>query len=426
MTAEGTDHESMNSISAAPWPDYTEEEIDAVTAVLRSGKVNYWTGQITREFEAAFADWCQTKHAIALANGTVALELCLAGLGIGAHYGGHSDDEVIVTPRSFIASASVIVNAGASPVFVDVGADSQNIEASAIAAAITTKTRAVVCVHLAGWPCDMDAIRAVCEGRDIQLIEDCAQAHGAIYNGRPVGGLGDVAAWSFCQDKIMTTGGEGGMVTCNDESLWKRMWSLKDHGKGFDTVHNLAGGPGFRWLHERFGTNWRLTEMQSAIGLIQLGRMAEWSDARQRNAGILQSHLSNLAIDSGPVRLPHLKCSFCTSTGICNKQRCRHAWYRAYLFVRPNRLANGWSRDRLVAELRSVGVPCMQGSCSEIYRESAFEGHRSRPATPLPVAKQLGEDSIAFLVHPTINDTTMTEIATATANIVSKAAIAQS
>ena len=414
----------MTKISTPPWPSYTEEEIDAVAAVLRSGKVNYWTGSITKEFESAFAAWCQTDHAIALANGTVALELCLAGLGIGAHYGGHADDEVIVTPRSFIASASVIVNAGAKPVFVDVGADSQNIEASAIAAAMTAKTRAIICVHLAGWPCDMDAIRAVCEGRDIRLIEDCAQAHGALYKGRPVGGLGDVAAWSFCQDKIMTTGGEGGMVTCNDDSLWKRMWSCKDHGKGYDTVHSPAEHPGFRWLHEGFGTNWRLTEMQSAIGLIQLGRMAEWSDARQRNTGILQSHLQEFADDDGPVRLPSHQCDGCT--GICPTQECRHAWYRAYLFVRLDRLADGWSRDRLVAELQGTGVPCMQGSCSEIYRESAFDGHASRPAKSLPIAKQLGEASVAFLVHPTIDEAAMTDIAKATVDIISKATMAQS
>ena len=414
----------MTKISTPPWPDYTDEEIDAVAAVLRSGKVNYWTGSITKEFESAFAAWCQTDHAIALANGTVALELCLAGLGIGAHYGGHADDEVIVTPRSFIASASVIVNAGASPVFVDVGADSQNVQASAIAAAVTAKTRAIICVHLAGWPCDIDAIRAVCEGQDIRLIEDCAQAHGALYKGRPVGGLGDVAAWSFCQDKIMTTGGEGGMVTCNDDSLWKRMWSLKDHGKGYDTVHSPAERPGFRWLHEGFGTNWRLTEMQSAIGLIQLGRMKEWSDARQRNAGILQSHLRELAGDSGPVHLPAYRCDGCNGT--CPAMGCRHAWYRFYLFVRQANLKAGWSRDRIVATLQEAGVPCMQGSCSEIYRESAFDGHASRPAKSLTIAKQLGEASIAFLVHPTIDDATMTDIAKATAGILAKAAIAQS
>ena len=359
MTAKGTDQKSMKSISTAPWPDYTEEEIEAVAAVLRSGKVNYWTGQITREFEAAFADWCQTNHAIALANGTVALELCLAGLGIGARYGGYADDEVIVTPRSFIASASVIVNAGAIPVFVDVGADSQNIEASAITEAITAKTRAIICVHLAGWPCDMDAIKAVCKGRNIRLIEDCAQAHGALYKGRPVGGLGDVAAWSFCQDKIMTTGGEGGMVTCNDEALWKRMWSIKDHGKDYDIVHAPTKHSGFCWLHEGFGTNWRLTEMQSAIGMIQLRRMAAWSEARQLNAGVLQSHLQDLAGDHGPVRLPAYHCEGCN--GICPAMRCRHALYRFYLFVRHANLKAGWSRDRIVTMLQEAGSPLHAG-----------------------------------------------------------------
>ena len=414
----------MSKIFTPPWPAYSEEEIDAVSQVLRSGKVNYWTGQITKEFETAFASWCQTSHAIALANGTVALELCLAGLGIGAHYGGHAEDEVIVTPRSFVASASVIKNVGAKPRFVDVGADSQNIEAASIANAITNNTRAVICVHLAGWPCDMDAIRAVCEGWNIRLIEDCAQAHGALYKGRPVGGLGDAAAWSFCQDKIMTTGGEGGMVTCNDEALWKRMWSIKDHGKGYDIVHAPTGHPGFRWLHEGFGTNWRLTEMQSAIGMIQLRRMAAWSDARQRNAGILQSHLQDLADDHGSVRLPAYHYDDCN--GICQAMGCRHAWYRFYLFVRQANLKGGWSRDRIVATLQEAGVPCMQGSCSEIYRERAFDGDDSRPASPLPVASQLGEDSIAFLVHPTIDDESMTEIAKATADIFSNAATAQS
>ena len=389
--------------------------------MLRSGKVNYWTGQITREFEAAFAKWCKTHHAIAVANGTVALDLCLQGLGIGLRNGGQANDEVIVTPRSFMASASVVANAGATPVFVDVGIDSQNIEATKVADALTDQTKAIICVHLAGWPCDMDTISNTVADRNIKLIEDCAQAHGALYKGRPVGGLGDVAAWSFCQDKIMTTGGEGGMVTCNDSSLWKRMWSFRDHGKSYDAVHAPAERPGFRWLHHSFGTNWRLTEMQSAIGLIQLGRMDDWSAARHRNTMILRSHLQEFAADDGPVRLPTLQCVDCS--GVCPAQRCRHAWYRAYLFVRQDRLRNGWSRDRLFVELQNAGVQCMQGSCSEIYRESAFDGHTSRPSDPLPVAKRLGEDSLAFLVHPTIDEATMTKIATTAVKIIAKAAI---
>ena len=411
----------MTKISTPPWPNYDEEEIEAVNQVLRSGKVNYWTGQVTKDFETAFAAWCSTRHAIAVSNGTVALDLCLHGLGVGAHNGGHAEDEVIVTPRSFIASASVIINAGATPVFVDVGADSQNIEAATIAEAVTNRTKAIICVHLAGWPCDMDAIKQIVASRNIKLIEDCAQAHGALYRGRPVGGLGDVAAWSFCQDKIMTTGGEGGMVTCNDDTLWKRMWSFKDHGKSFDAVHATAEKPGFRWIHHGFGTNWRLTEMQSAIGLVQLGRMDVWAERRQANADILHQHLKPHSDANGPVRLPRYRCDGCD--GACGLQGCRHAYYRFYAFVRPDRLKSGWSRDRLVTELQNAGVPCMQGSCSEIYRESAFDGHGSRPESPLPVAEQLGKESIAFLVHPTIDEAMMTEIATLAAEITGKAAM---
>ena len=410
----------MKDISVPPWPQYTDEEIDAVGDVLRSGKVNYWTGSLTKDFERAFADWCRTNHAIAVANGTVALEMCLSGLGIGVRNGGQADDEVIVTPRSFVASASVIVNAGARPRFVDVGVDSQNIEGAAIADALTAETKAIICVHLAGWPCDMDAIKAVIAGRDIKLIEDCAQAHGAIYKGRPVGGFGDAAAWSFCQDKIMTTGGEGGMVTCNDSALWKRMWSLKDHGKGYDAVHTPPEQPGFRWLHEGVGSNWRLTEMQSAIGLIQIKRMTDWSTLRRGNAGILWTAIAPFAQEDGPARLPAPKCAGCD--GSCDADGCHHAWYRFYVFVRQPGLADGWSRDRIISELQEFGVPCMQGSCSEIYLEQAFETGGSRPPARLPTARQLGETSIAFLIHPTIDNATMTEIAETTVTIFRQAA----
>ena len=340
----------MKSISTPPWPDYTEEEIEAVAAVLRSGKVNYWTGSVTREFEDAFATWCRTNHAIAVANGTVALELCLAGLGIGARYGGNSTDEVIVTPRSFIASASVIANAGARPRFVDVGAD-VNIDPATVKNAICAARGH----HLRAsrWlAMRYGRHRSACEGRDIKLIEDCAQAHGALYKGHPVGGLGDVAAWSFCQDKIMTTGGEGGMVTCNDEALWKRMWSIKDHGKDYDAVHAPVERPGFRWLHDRFGTNWRLTEMQSAIGMIQLRRMADWTALRQRNATILIAALAPFAGEDGPARLPAPQCAGCD--GNCTDSGCHHGWYRFYVFVRRSGLADGFGRE--TASYRSYRI----------------------------------------------------------------------
>ncbi|NLC10461.1 MAG: DegT/DnrJ/EryC1/StrS aminotransferase family protein, partial [Gammaproteobacteria bacterium] len=230
----------------SPWPSFSEEEANAVRDVVLSNKVNYWTGQEGREFEQEFAAWSGTQHAIALMNGTVALDVALQALGVG------KGDEVIVTSRTFLASVSSIVNAGAVPVFAEVDVDSQNITAATIAAVLTPRTRAIICVHLAGWPCDMDPIMQLAEQHNLFVIEDCAQAHGATYKGKPVGSIGHVGAWSFCQDKIMTTGGEGGMVTTNDTDLWKTMWALKDHGKSWDAVYEREHAPGFRWLHESF------------------------------------------------------------------------------------------------------------------------------------------------------------------------------
>lgn len=394
----------MLNTSFSPWPSFTQDEADAVARVLLSNKVNYWTGQEGRNFETEFAAFADSQHAIAVANGTLALDLALHGLGIGRVNGGHETDEVIVTPRSFLASASSIVNAGARPVFADVDPVSGNITPETVAPLITPQTRAILCVHLAGWPCDMDGFRALTDGTDVRLIEDCAQAHGTLYKGRPVGGLGDVGAWSFCQDKIMTTGGEGGMVTCNDEALRKRMWAFKDHGKNWDAVYNRQHPPGFRWLHDSFGTNWRLTEMQSAIGRLQLQQMAEWSRLRGENADALTAAIRPFAGDGGPVRLAVPD----------QTDGTRHAWYKYYAYVRTANLAKGWDRDRIAAEISAEGVPCMQGSCSEMYREKAFEGTDLIPAQRLPQALDLGETSLMFLVHPTL---TKDEIAQTTAAI---------
>lgn len=384
------------------WPSFTQEEADAVSRVLLSNKVNYWTGTEGREFEKEFAQFAGTTHAIAVANGTLALDLAFQGLGIGAHYGGQAQDEVIVTSRSFMASASSIVTAGARPVFADVGLDSQNITPETIAPLITANTRAIICVHLAGWPCDMDGLRDIIGHRDIKLIEDCAQAHGALYKGRSVGGIGDVGAWSFCQDKIMTTGGEGGMVTCNDEDLWKRMWSFKDHGKSWDAVYNRQHPPGFRWVHESIGTNWRLSEMQSAIGRIQLRHMPDWTAKRTRNAATLTDSLSGY----NAIRIPQMACATCKGLPQCNTG-CAHAWYKYYAFVRPKHLADGWTRDRIAAEISAQGVTCMQGSCSEMYLEKAFDGLDVQPSTRHPNAITLGETSLMLLVHPTLTQADM-------------------
>ena len=364
----------------SPWPSFTEEEANAARDVILSNKVNYWTGQETRSFEKEFAAWSGTEYAVALANGTVALDLALKALGIGA------GDEVIVTSRTFLASVSSIVNAGAVPVFADVDLDSQNFTAETIKPVLTPRTKALICVHLAGWPCDMDPIMALANEHGLKVIEDCAQAHGAYYKGRPVGSIGHIGAWSFCQDKIMTTGGEGGMVTTNDRQLWADMWAYKDHGKSWEAVYEREHAPGFRWLHESFGTNWRMLEVQAVIGRIQLRRMQDWHRARLDNAR---------AIWTAARQLPALRVPALPDDEV-------HAAYKCYVFVRPECLKSDWSRDRILNEIIARGVPAFSGSCSEVYLEKAFDNTDWRPAQRLANARELGETSMMFMVHPTL------------------------
>lgn len=364
----------------SPWPSFTEEEADAARDVILSNKVNYWTGQETRSFEKEFAEWSGTDYAVALANGTVALDLALKALGIGA------GDEVIVTSRTFLASVSSIVNAGAIPVFADVDLDSQNFSAQTIQAVLTPRTKALICVHLAGWPCDMDPIMALANEYGLKVIEDCAQAHGAHYKGRPVGSIGHIGAWSFCQDKIMTTGGEGGMVTTNDRQLWADMWAYKDHGKSWEAVYEREHAPGFRWLHESFGTNWRMLEVQAVIGRIQLRRMQDWHRARLNNAQSIWKAVR---------QLPALRVPVLPDDAV-------HAAYKCYVFVRPDCLKSDWSRDRILNEISARGVPAFAGSCSEVYLEKAFDNTDWRPVQRLVNARELGETSMMFMVHPTL------------------------
>ena len=372
----------MLNTKFSPWPSFTEEEANAARDVILSNKVNYWTGQETRSFEKEFAAWSGTEYAVALANGTVALDLALKALGIGA------GDEVIVTSRTFLASVSSIVNAGAVPVFADVDLDSQNFTAETIKPVLTPRTKALICVHLAGWPCDMDPIMAMANEHGLKVIEDCAQAHGAYYKGRPVGSIGHVGAWSFCQDKIMTTGGEGGMVTTNDRQLWADMWAYKDHGKSWEAVYEREHAPGFRWLHESFGTNWRMLEVQAVIGRIQLRRMQDWHRARLDNAQ---------SIWTAARLLPALRVPDLPDDEV-------HAAYKCYVFVRPQCLKPDWSRDRILNEIIARGVPAFSGSCSEVYLEKAFDNTDWRPAQRLVNARELGETSMMFMVHPTLTD----------------------
>lgn len=388
----------MLNTAFEPWPSFTQKEADAVSRVLLSNKVNYWTGQECREFEKEFAQFAETQYAVALANGTVALDVALKALGIGA------GDDVIVTSRTFLASASSIVTAGANPIFADVELDSQNISAETIEAVLTPNTKAIICVHLAGWMCDMDPIMQLAQEKGLYVIEDCAQAHGAKYKGKSAGSIGHIAAWSFCQDKIMTTGGEGGMVTTNDETLWKKMWSYKDHGKNFDSIYNKQHPPGFRWLHDSFGTNWRMMEMQAVIGRIQLKMMPEWTAKRMANMEKIYA-----AFADSPYFSVHRP-----------SDEYVHAAYKCYVQVNTDRLPEGWSRDRIMAEMNALGVPCFSGSCSEVYLEHAFDGTAWRPTQRLQNAQKLGETSLMFLVHPTLTENNIQTTESAIQQIISR------
>lgn len=365
-----------------PWPNFSEEEAEIAKRVLLSNKVNYWTGTEAREFEKEYASFFDSKAAIALANGTVAMDLALKALNIS------EGDEVIVTSRSFIASASTVVNSGARPVFAEVDPQSQNITPETVSAVITAKTKAVICVHLAGWPCELDELQSLCNSKGIVLIEDCAQAHGARFRGQSVGSFGVVGAWSFCQDKIMTTAGEGGMITTSDEDLYRTMWSFKDHGKSLEKLQQPSTSTAFRWIHDSIGTNWRLTEIQAAIGRYQLGeRLNDWVAMRTANAVTLNRELAG--VDGIRLTVP--------------PSHVKHAYYKYYFFLEPQLFSSDWSRDRLLAEINGSDVPCFTGSCPEIYREQAFvDLYGEHPGHA--VARKLGETSMVLNIHPGVTE----------------------
>lgn len=377
------------------WPHHSEEEIQAVKNVLSSGCTNYWTGNECREFEKEYAAYVGTAFAVGLMNGTVALEAALYALNIGP------GDEVITTCRTFIASASCVVMRGATPILADVDPVSQNITAKTIESCITARTKAIIVVHLAGWPAEMEAIVALAKKYHLRVIEDCAQAHGAMIHDKQAGSWGDIGAFSFCQDKIITTGGEGGMITTNDKEIWQKIWSFKDHGKNYDKVYHQEHPPGFRWLHDAFGTNWRMTEIQAAIGRIQLRKLPGWLATRKRNAVILDENFKSclgLRVTSPPKYL-------------------LHAYYKYYVFIRLEKLKLGWNRDKIMQIINEKGVPCFVGICSEIYAEEAFKSMSEITYATCPVAKELGKTSLMFSVSPTLTPDDMLKTAHVTLEV---------
>ena len=371
------------------WPYFDEKDIEEVSKCLLSGKVNYWTGNQGKQFEIEFSKKFGTKYSVALANGTLALSLAYKCLGL------QEGDEFITTPRTFIATTSAGVNLKAVPVFADVDSDSGCITAENIEPLITQKTKLISVVHLGGWPAEMDKILDLAQNYNLKVVEDCSQAHGALFKSKDVGTFGDVSTWSFCQDKIMSTAGEGGILSTNNKDLWNFVWSYKDHGKNWQKVNEKNISNQFKWLHDSFGSNYRLTEMQSIIGRNQLKKFNKWHLSRKRNARILQEILKDLDLIRVPFIPPDIE----------------HAWYKFYCYLRNSNIADDWNRERILDELNKRGYPAFQGSCSEIYKENCFAKTGINQSINLPVAKELGETSLMFLIHPTINEIQMIEYA---------------
>jgi dTDP-4-amino-4,6-dideoxygalactose transaminase len=364
------------------WPQINDKMIEKVSDILKSGKLNQWNNPIVNEFGSKFAKYIGSNYGIPVFNGTVALELCIKTLDL------KNGDEVIVTPRTFLASASCCTFYNITPKFVDVDLDSQNITLETIKSSITKKTKAVILVHLAGWPCELDEICEYCREKGIYIIEDCAQAHGAKYKGKSVGTWGDINAWSFCQDKIITTGGEGGMVTTNCPYLFKKAWSIKDHGKDYDTVFNKEHPPGFRWLHQNIGTNWRMMPIQAAIGIEALDLLESWIDHRRNIASIYNKELK----DINGVRLT------------IPPEEVYHSYYKYYFFIDPKQFKI--SRDEIIQKINNENIFAQVGSCSEVYLEKALIKYK--PSKDLNNTQELFKTSIMLLCDPcvTIDDAT--------------------
>lgn len=384
----------LNHPNVSPWPYFENDEIEAATKTLTTGKVNYWTGEFGKQFENAYAKSVGRKYGIALSNGTVALELALRVLGIKA------GDEVIVTSRSYVASASCVVLLGAVPVFADVEIESGNISAETIEPLITDRTKAIVPVHIGGWPCDMPGIMALATKYDLKVVEDCAQAHGAFVSGRAVGAWGHASIFSFCQDKIISTGGEGGMLLLDDEASFKQAWAYKDIGRSYDAVFHHQHPDGFRWLTESAGSNFRMTEFQAAIGLKQLEKLPRWTERRNQHANAIIEVLKSFDFITVPV--------------LSNKTGNLNAYYRLYATINPSYKAVSIGaeslRNAIVNQLVKEGVPCFFGACSEVYREKLFVDLGYSPKIPFTNARFFSDNAFCFLVHHTITISQMDHI----------------
>ena len=364
------------------WPYYSQNEINRVSKILKSGKVNYWTGNECKNFEEVFKKKFKINYSIAVSNGTVALEAALKVLNL------KKDDEVIVSCKSYQSSASAIVNIGAKPVFCDVNFNTQNIDVKYLEKKISRKTKAIICVHLGGWPCEMDKLVDIAKKNSLKIIEDCSQAHGAKFNKKYVGSFGDIAVWSFCNDKIISTGGEGGMIGIKKKKIWKKIWSYKEIGKNLDKVvkNKNKKNMGFAWVHDFFGSNLRMTEMQAAIGIIQLKKLDTTLRLRNKINKLIWKKLKQYK----SIIIPDLS------------ENLELAPYRCYVKLNFNYIKKKYNLKKIIKLLNKDQIICNEGSCSEMYLEKSFKNIGFSPSKRLPNASKLTKISLAFFINPLI------------------------
>ena len=361
-----------------PWPVLGEEDIAAVAEVLRSGKLTQLTGGAVAAFEEAFASWHGVKHCVATSSGTSAIHTVLAALDIGP------GDEVIVPAHTFIASATPVLHQRATPVFADVDERTFCVSPDSVAERITDRTKAIIAVHLNGHPADRDALHALAEPRGIAVIEDAAQAHGALYKGRKVGTIGRAGCFSFWEDKIITTGGEGGCVITDDDALAERMQRIRHHGEG-----PVEGERAY--YHLELGYNYRMSSLHAATGLVQLRHLEEYLDARRRNAAYLMERLSEIEAIEPPYVAPD----------------CVHSYYKYICRLRPE---VGVGIDWFVRAVAAEGLPVSRRYPTPLPRQPVFRGLN---AGAYPESERLAGELFTLLVHPTVTERDLDDVSEA-------------
>ena len=365
-------------IPKSKWPNYDSKIINKIINILKSGRTNYLIGKEGSKFEKNFSKFYNIKYTNVVANASLGLELSLLSLNL------KKGDEVIVTPRSYHSSVSSIIRAGLTPIFADIDRYSMNICPKSIEKNISKKTKAIICVHLYGMPCDMKKINKLCTKFKLKVIEDCSQAHGTKISKKYVGSFGDISVFSFCQDKIISTGGEGGMIATNNKKLHNKIWSLKEIGKNKTKYHKVDNSSNnFPYLHDSIGTNARITEIQSCIGNYQLNKLKNYIRRRNLNAMIYYEKLK--------------KCKYLIIPKFSSN--ITHSYYRYTVIINDKLI----KRSLLMKNLKMEGVECNVGGCPTIYDEKYFKKNFRINKNNFPNTEYLKDKTISFIVDQTVD-----------------------